>query len=687
MNTMYRKRKNGYETVKGEFEQKQSTSILMNNNFKTEQSILNMQDLVLKKLWKGGDEPIRAAMDQIAVSDWPKDRGRIMEAPQNVFDRMPKALLHVHGTVGLSVDELYDVIEGLNKVNAGQEDALIGFVENAKDSETPGKLMYLMYKSQYDKMADKEKLKGCDFMPFDRDKHKSELKFETIPDPRTSWKEFGAIFQKLEPLFKIKEFYMEYFNRFFKTCMENHIFYIELRIGFEELVPLDVWSPEVHMTALQKGFRLEDYFYHREMMIRAEPDKPDVSFLEAIYVAAEKNHYIKDGQYNVKIILTANRNKMGDKGIDICKKADTAIAIKNGIRKNGGVINGATEHLENMIIGFDLVNQEDDGKSNGAGNETDTVSTILYGEFGNDPNGEPLNYKNEKILENLKDNNRADLIRYFLHDGESKLKIENKTDNAVTGPICSRHRIGHGFKMGTEQNFCMLEGAVSKDSSANADQERRAGNLVCDYILFGNSNDVKRQNTADGPADEQPGCYPVKEQVKDTGSKYVRNDIIPEPVLELCPISNYMLNYVQDISAHPAINLMEAGIFAVICNDDPQIFDNPGLSCDYAIMYTGLKRHFERAQEQEEPQKPEEPSKKAFAYLKLSSFLGFFYQEMSKHYYVDEVKKGQKIFKVNDRIRVGEKEGIEGEAEVYDKAVAAFKVQWESFGKINENSR
>lgn len=522
-------------------------------------------------------------------------------------------------------------------------------------------------------------------MPFDRDKHKSELKFETIPE--TPWKEFGAIFQKLEPLFKIKEFYLEYFDRFFKTCAENHIFYIELRIGFEELVPLDAWSPEVHMTALQNGFRLEDYFYHREMMIRAEPDKPDVSFLEAIYEAAVKHNYIKSGQYNVKIILTANRNKKSSEGIDICKKADTAIAIKNGIHKNERVINEATEQLENMIIGFDLVNQEDDGKSNAAENKTDNVSLILYGEFGNNQKGEPLDYKNEKILENLKDNNRADLIRYFLHDGESNLKIENKTDNAVTGPICSRHRIGHGFKMGTEQNFCMLEGAAGKDSSANADQERRAGNLVCDYILFGNSNDVKRQNTADGPADELPVCYPVKEQVKDTGSKYIRNDIIPEPVLELCPISNYMLKYVQDISKHPAINLMEAGIFAVICNDDPQIFDNPGLSCDYALMYTGLKKHFEKAQGQEEPQKPEEPSKKAFAYLKLSSFLGFFYQEMSKHYYVDEVKKGQKIFKVNDRIRVGAKEGTEGEAQAYETAVAAFKEQWENFAKTIENSR
>lgn len=51
--------------------------------------------------------------------------------------------------------------------------------------------------------------------------------------------------------------------------------------------------------------------------------------------------------------------------------------------------------------------------------------------------------------------------------------------------------------------------------------------------------------------------------------------------LEVCPLSNQILGYVQDLRMHPASEYINRGIPITISSDDPQLFDYSGLSYDY----------------------------------------------------------------------------------------------------------
>lgn len=55
--------------------------------------------------------------------------------------------------------------------------------------------------------------------------------------------------------------------------------------------------------------------------------------------------------------------------------------------------------------------------------------------------------------------------------------------------------------------------------------------------------------------------------------------------LEVCPISNQLLRYTQDLRTHPIAEYMKRGIDCVICNDDPQIFNYNGLAYDFWEIY------------------------------------------------------------------------------------------------------
>lgn len=261
----------------------------------------------------------------------------------------------------------------------------------------------------------------------------------------------------------------------------------------------------------------------------------------------------------------------------------------------------------------------------------------------------------------MKGNNRTNLIRYFLHAGESIKDILPKNsnsyaksyDNAITAPICSRHRIGHGFKMGVWYDSKKAQGNFKCPIPQNAD-DRQKGNLISDYILYGNAADGDKEQNI------------IKRNHINNQEIYIRSDAVYEPVLEICPISNYMLGYVDDIGKHPAINLMEAGNFTVICNDDPQIFNNPGLSYDYAVMYHGLTKAFNESEE------------KAYNLLKLSSFLGFFYKEMSDYYY----RQGDgEIWVVNNNLKAGEQTDYNNETEyaIYNRAKKSFIDKWKKY--------
>jgi adenosine deaminase CECR1 len=60
--------------------------------------------------------------------------------------------------------------------------------------------------------------------------------------------------------------------------------------------------------------------------------------------------------------------------------------------------------------------------------------------------------------------------------------------------------------------------------------------------------------------------------------------------LEVCPISNQLLDLTPDLRTHPASGYMNSGIQCVLASDDPAIFGNDGLSYDFweALMAWNL---------------------------------------------------------------------------------------------------
>lgn len=680
MNTMYRNKLDdkkdigGYEQVIEKFKGS-GTGILTEEAYKKvkDSNYKRQMDRVINDLKLDDDniilKEIKEADKGLESCTWDKVVKEKIDGCA-VFNLMPKQLLHVHNKVGLSVDELYEVINIINTSSgedspADEEDNTnhekeqdvliknninkIGFVTDCSGDH----LKYLMYGKQYAKV--KTKIDNSKFVEFNKDLYKDQLMFAKKPIKTEEWKLFTNIFIKMEPLFHIEEFYFEYHKKFFEECLKNNIEYIEMRVGFEELVALENWGHE-KLTALRTGFKPEHYFYHRELMLKSSPISPDCGFLGQINEAAKAANYYKNNPNSVKIILTANRNrpqlrenpKFKD---NIGKKIDTAIAIKNGI---GSKID---KDISNMIIGFDLVSEEKEREG-----LTNDFSDVIYDKFGDYEIETIEEHRQEnEILKKLKGNNRTNLIRYFLHAGESIKDILPKNsnsyaksyDNAITAPICSRHRIGHGFKMGVWYDSKKAQGNFKCPIPQNAD-DRQKGNLISDYILYGNAADGDKEQNI------------IKRNHINNQEIYIRSDAVYEPVLEICPISNYMLGYVDDIGKHPAINLMEAGNFTVICNDDPQIFNNPGLSYDYAVMYHGLTKAFNESEE------------KAYNLLKLSSFLGFFYKEMSDYYY----RQGDgEIWVVNNNLKAGEQTDYNNETEyaIYNRAKKSFIDKWKKY--------
>ncbi|MBN8571247.1 MAG: adenosine kinase, partial [Ignavibacteria bacterium] len=55
--------------------------------------------------------------------------------------------------------------------------------------------------------------------------------------------------------------------------------------------------------------------------------------------------------------------------------------------------------------------------------------------------------------------------------------------------------------------------------------------------------------------------------------------------LEVSPLSNQILGYVQNLRMHPASGYINKGIPVAISSDDPQIFNYKGLSYDFWTAY------------------------------------------------------------------------------------------------------
>lgn len=657
MNTMYRNNETGYRQVKDAIEKHQEilpSPIITNKALFREQLLdeFNYGDKE-KELKNTLYNSAKATRNEPWSVKVPSDESRSVDTREMVNKNFaylkdaPKALLHVHSTVGLSVENLGALIEQWNV----EQEKLEEEKEKAREPYIDLKIYYatvqtpdynddvenvLLYGEQVVLLVEEKADPGwtlVDFEPVNQGWFKNNISSFCLSEPDdiiTNWTEFGKIFMRTNHLFRDRGFYEKYHTCFLEECMYDNIGYVELRTGFAEFAD---WTKKEEIRNsilfLRPDFSMKDYFYHADMVDRLDPVTPDAEFLELILSARDQamvnwiNAGKPDKELAVKVILTANRNKAQTKPEEAGQKIDAAISMKNGLASVKH--NTPQDFIADMIIGFDFVDRED--SLNGL---TDTLHGIIYGTFPYEDKDHP-----ESKLNMLKDKCRMELMRFFLHDGESIASISDIRSNAVTGPICSRHRIGHGFQMGTAENL-----------ASNTDLY---GKHIMHYILNGRSNDV-----------DKPGDYPIN----NINDDIIRKDYITEPVIELCPISNYMLGYVKNLEEHPAISLMENGILAVICNDDPQIFGSRGLSHDYAVMYMALKKHFENRKMNAQT--------KAYEYLKISFFLGYFYEEMSKKYY-KKLNGENSINVVNDDL------SMEDEWNVFTAALCKFKRDWSKF--------
>jgi adenosine deaminase CECR1 len=55
--------------------------------------------------------------------------------------------------------------------------------------------------------------------------------------------------------------------------------------------------------------------------------------------------------------------------------------------------------------------------------------------------------------------------------------------------------------------------------------------------------------------------------------------------LEICPVSNHALGYVNDLRTHPARSLLTKGVMISLNPDDQGFWDAPGVTMDYLCAY------------------------------------------------------------------------------------------------------
>ena len=451
-----------------------------------------------------------------------------------VFKKMPKGgLLHVHSTAGLSVERLLMLLKAWQNIQNTDYKIMIVTIQDINQTKVAsGTLLYACQVKEAGVEGYVEPLDA--FLKEEGNEQwlKELLSFSSDRAEQFTykWDEFNTIFSRTSRLFMNSVFYYVYHIEFFKECIEDNIYYVELRCGYEEFTD-KVQSSLEERLGEKSDCNAKNYVYKKDMAIEISPwDNPlDSYFLDIIMEACDavNESCSKSGEkFIVKIILCARRDLSPYKKEDrakLLKKLDTAIVLKNTVR------------YKDIILGFDFVSEEDRGQITDA-----YAEDIIYGSFGTGyedvlsaDEKEKLGKLIQQEAENGVSGPRIELIDFYLHDGESTW---NNNFNVSSASIICRKRIGHGFNMvnhpGTVRAVATNGGTINSD--------------------------------------------------------------VREPVLEICPISNQLLGYHPDLRTHPACSLMRSGIACCIANDDPQLFGNPGVSYDFWSAYMAMDLDLEQ---------------------------------------------------------------------------------------------
>lgn len=342
-----------------------------------------------------------------------------------VFRKMPKGgLLHVHGSVALSVERLINLMLDWNRKiqdNSRQIKIVEQEIPELKCKYAKGTLLYDYQSGEIAEYA--VPLEKYLSVKKKRKRLMGMLSLEKRGEKSTSeiWEEINIIISRTVELFKDREFYTRYYEAFFEECIEDHIRYVEIRCDFEKFT-----EPEKgNWQKRCEGYVVTKASYFKDMMTEVKPDQPDGEFIDAILEALRQTRRrFKDALFNAGIILNAQKSLnpfvKSEREI-LCKRIDAAIALKNHYINRG----------REAIIGFDLAGMEDGGCR-----IDHYAKKIIYRPVGygyQEENGED---GNEKL--------RIEQIDFFLHAGESNWYFN---DNPGAAAVISKYRMGHGFNM------------------------------------------------------------------------------------------------------------------------------------------------------------------------------------------------------------------------------------------------
>jgi adenosine deaminase CECR1 len=348
------------------------------------------------------------------------------------FQKMPKgALLHIHSTAMGDAEWLVknaSYMDNCYFYNSDDGKETYGTVHFFAEGKAPANWVLVKELRDKDPDFDNKLLKLLTFSASDE-------------GSAVIWEDFEKIFNRMSGLIEYLPVYKEYKKNALEILLKDNVQHVELRTGMHGIYDLN-----------------KEYSY--------------LDFAK-MYSDVISELQVKYPQFTSKLIFAGWR---GNTPGGVMKYIETAFAIK--------------KKYPNLLVGFDLVGEEDAGHS----------TEYFLNEF-----------LKKDSLEKVYNSS----LPFYFHDGESTLPSDLNLYDAIA---LKTKRIGHGINL---FRFPILEQIAKRDN-------------IC---------------------------------------------------LEVSPLSNQILGYVQNLRMHPASGYINKGIPVAISSDDPQIFNYKGLSYDFWTAY------------------------------------------------------------------------------------------------------
>ena len=231
------------------------------------------------------------------------------------------------------------------------------------------------------------------------------------------------------------------------------------------------------------------------------------------------------------------------------------------------------------VVGFDLVGEEDPGHS-------------LY-------------YCSDLLLAaRAKAEALGTTLDFFFHAGETNWYTDgtfaHAADNVYDAVLLGARRIGHGLALAKLPDLVqqiVAPGATVQGVGNSPERDEDDG--VDEYFnLFGGSDSSGGGGGGGGGSESTRlvGLGRSRSIASSTSTSTSTatsrsaaagsSDAAPPLAVEVCPISNQVLEYVDDFRDHPATTLLQAGVALTLNPDDPAVLGYDSVGYDWLVAYT-----------------------------------------------------------------------------------------------------